>query len=390
MHGCLPVNINRWVPLFTFNVYTQTFQWQANLNLLTIDFRLCNHVHFSTGEKLKVKTVAIIGPGSSEEARAVAEFAGLFNVPVVSPTATSTLLSDPDRFPYFFRTVPSDKYQIKAISDLLAHFKWNLVILLVSDDEYGRSARLNFNEEQKYSEYPICTEVEEVINQNNFADVHKKVSQTKYARVIVLISKTSEANGFIKYAAEANTLRDFTWIASDAWNMNDAIISNREFLLKGMIGISPYEVETPTIVDLNARFNKIYESVSTINSVLAVAKAMHKMLDCNETLCKKKIQCTDWSEFASYIRDIELTDLANNTISLNECKDTHIQYNFWNLQESATGKYEYIHIGRWYTINKNNGSIDINGTVQWHTGFSMVPPNSTCSETCWKGMEIHI
>ncbi len=90
------------------------------------------HVSF-TEEKISRKepeTVAIIGPDLSEIARAVADLAGLFDIPVVSPSATSEFLSDRKRFKHFFRTVPSDSYQTRVIVDLLTYFKWNYVIML--------------------------------------------------------------------------------------------------------------------------------------------------------------------------------------------------------------------------------------------------------------------
>lgn len=43
----------------------------------------------------------------------------LFDVPIISYMATSPALNNYDRFPSFFRTVPSDIIQAKAMLELL-------------------------------------------------------------------------------------------------------------------------------------------------------------------------------------------------------------------------------------------------------------------------------
>ena len=60
---------------------------------------LLNHFTSILGNSDK-ETVVIIGPDTSDLARAVADFSGLFKIPVISPSATSPLLKDQDRFPY--------------------------------------------------------------------------------------------------------------------------------------------------------------------------------------------------------------------------------------------------------------------------------------------------
>ena len=65
------------------------------------------------------------------------QIGGLSRVPVVSYTATSDELSNAERFPYFLRTVPPDKFQVGAIVDILLHFNWKYVALFYSIDTYG-------------------------------------------------------------------------------------------------------------------------------------------------------------------------------------------------------------------------------------------------------------
>ena len=379
-----------------------------------------------------IDTVAVIGPYSSGEARTVTNLAGLFHVPVISATATSTLLSDKNRLKYFLRTVPSDLYQVKAISHLLKRHNWNFIILLVSDSEYGRSAQLAFKEEHVNAFHPFCTEVEEVLSHKNMEGVYKKILAAKKAKVIVAFIDSDAAINFIGYAYKQN-LRGYTWIASDSWNKNPLVIQGREPMLKGMVGFSPYQVETKGFrqhliktmklkdkssatnsyirshynidlwtkefirysnlscvknksINCNDEISKVispYETSSIIMAVKAVALAVHKILDCDSTWCKKKIKDVDWSLLADFIRNVQLNDASNQTIFLDETKTSSVEYKIFNLQEKD-GKYVFAEVGKWHTLNKTIGKLNIFGQMQWNNASQSIP-KSFCSEPCLPG-----
>jgi ABC-type branched-subunit amino acid transport system substrate-binding protein len=61
----------------------------------------------------------VIGPSHSSVAEQVANLFTLFKMPLVSFMAASETLSDQQRYPYFLRTLPSDKYQSLAMIELL-------------------------------------------------------------------------------------------------------------------------------------------------------------------------------------------------------------------------------------------------------------------------------
>ena len=61
---------------------------------------------------LAVSAVAVIGPEYSVRAMEVGAVLSLFHVPVVSSRASSSLLDDKTKFPYFSRIVPSDNKQV--------------------------------------------------------------------------------------------------------------------------------------------------------------------------------------------------------------------------------------------------------------------------------------
>ncbi|PSN47267.1 Metabotropic glutamate receptor 8 [Blattella germanica] len=73
------------------------------------------------------RVVAVVGGQSSSVTIQVAMMLRLFKVPQISYMATSPSLSDNERFPYFFRTVPSDVNQAHAMLEILREIQFVVV-----------------------------------------------------------------------------------------------------------------------------------------------------------------------------------------------------------------------------------------------------------------------
>lgn len=63
----------------------------------------------------------------------------------VSFGATSDKFSNKLLYPSFFRTVPSDKWQVAAMVELLEGFAWNWVAVVGSEEEYGKAGVQEFS-----------------------------------------------------------------------------------------------------------------------------------------------------------------------------------------------------------------------------------------------------
>lgn len=63
----------------------------------------------------------------------------------ISYGATSDKFSDKLLYPSFFRTVPSDKWQVEVMVLLLERFNWNWVAIVGSEEEYGQQGVQEFS-----------------------------------------------------------------------------------------------------------------------------------------------------------------------------------------------------------------------------------------------------
>jgi ABC-type branched-subunit amino acid transport system substrate-binding protein len=80
----------------------------------------------------------VIGPMASGELMAIGEYANERKVVVISPSATSPLITE--KFPndFIFRTVGSDTFQGKAMAEIMVKRNYTNIAVLVMDNAYGR------------------------------------------------------------------------------------------------------------------------------------------------------------------------------------------------------------------------------------------------------------
>ena len=174
------------------------------------------------GTEYPVPTLGIIGAANSAVSVPVAALARLFSIPQISHLSTSILLNDRNRYPFFYRTVPPDTQQARAMIDLLLAFNWTHISTIFNRDAYGEPAIIELK--KLATENGMCIDVDEAIEENfNETDYQKLAEKLRNstAKVVVLFTTQSVAAKLLNATANLVTNLDvqhkFNWIASDAW-----------------------------------------------------------------------------------------------------------------------------------------------------------------------------
>ncbi|XP_070825808.1 extracellular calcium-sensing receptor-like [Chaetodon trifascialis] len=191
--------------------------------------------------------LAIVGDSSSTHSIAISAVLGLYRVPMVSYFATCSCLSDRPKFPSFFRTIPSDAFQVRAMIQILKHFGWTWAGLLVSDDDYGLHAARSFQSDLAQSGGG-CLAYLEVLPWGHDPSEHQRivdVMKKSTARVVIVFSHESHMINLMEEVVRQN-VTGLQWIASEAW-IAATVFQTPHFMtyLGGTLGISIRRGEIP-------------------------------------------------------------------------------------------------------------------------------------------------
>uniref|UniRef100_A0A3P8VXP6 Extracellular calcium-sensing receptor-like n=1 Tax=Cynoglossus semilaevis TaxID=244447 RepID=A0A3P8VXP6_CYNSE len=184
--------------------------------------------------------LGIVGDSSSTRTIAISTVLGLYRVPLVSYFATCSCLSDRKRFPSFFRTIPSDSFQVRAMIQILKHFGWTWAGLLISDDDYGVHAARSFQSDLG----PIaggCLAYTEILPWTNDRSELKRivnVMRKSTARVVIVFAHESHMLNLMEEVVRQN-LTSLQWMASEAW-ISAALLQTPDLMpyLSGTLGIA--------------------------------------------------------------------------------------------------------------------------------------------------------
>ena len=350
----------------------------------------------------KPPVIAVIGAVVSSISIPVASLFRLFKVPQISFSSTSPLLSNRDRYTYFYRTVPPDNQQAQAMVDLLLHFGWYHVSIIYSNNLYGRPG---INEFRLLAEANgVCIDFNRGIEENyiksNYTILANKLLNST-ANVVVLFASSNHVEMLL---TEVHTLyssgtskRRFLWIASDTWS-SDLDTKYKEITI-GKWGTAPYSEPVPSFDDYysqltpstnlrNPWFTEFYESsydcISDVNcsnrsvtsdpnyqqdffdsfvidAVYSFAHAIHNFLNdsCEQPLvwysqnqtCLGQSQEFNGENLLKYIKDLNFQSPSGNHINFDKKGNVKAIYRIYNYQvtscQNCIETFEIVDVGHW-------------------------------------------
>ena len=381
----------------------------------------------STNEEAVAFTIGLVGAASSPISISIASLSRLFTMPQISYSSTSATLSNRDRYTYFYRTVPSDVMEGRAIIDLLQHFDWTFISTIFSRNSYGQSGIDDIH--MLAAENGICIDLNEGIEEN-FNEVQYRQLVDKLlkstANVVVLYATEQHVRGLFDQLANISQPKHFTWIATSAWAQlaNSSSQSLEPSIVSGLLGIIPsfeplryfqdyYSQLTPKTNPRNPWLREYFQTVFNcsgncenetntqlseteqeysiplvIDAVYTYAHALENYLNdnCesplvwnrNEQMCNGQQYVLNGSGLLQYIPQVNFTSPTGNNIMFNKQGSVKALYQIINYQAairhnsggSKTTEYNFQNIGIWDGSVNRSLSLKINREIPVQYGIN--------------------
>ncbi|XP_053356551.1 extracellular calcium-sensing receptor-like [Clarias gariepinus] len=380
---------------------------------------------------------AIIGQTSTTPTIATAATVGPLKIPVVSHFATCGCLSDRKKYPSFFRTVPSDYYQSRALAKLVKHFGWTWVGAICSDNDYGNNGINEFIIAAK--EEGICVEYSKAFYRTDPREkILKVVELIKASTSKVIVAFVAYPDlGFLLKEMVLQNMTGFQWIGSESWisDINPANIQ-WQHVLKGAMGfampkaqikgleeflaklspasaVSLYKELWETIFDCkfstqeNAEMKQVctgYETLSEFQNqytdvselrvannvykaVYAVAYSLHNKYGCSElengqqrrTACTIITNNKPW-QVVSELQKLHFISPTGENVFFDANGDPAARYEVLNWQQDKDGKTKFVNVGFYDGSLKTHQLSLSNNSIAWahnepHAPISMCGPS---------------
>ncbi|XP_067897826.1 extracellular calcium-sensing receptor-like [Heterodontus francisci] len=188
----------------------------------------------------------IVGDGGSSQSIVVSRVVAPFGIGMVSYFSSCACLSDKREFPTFFRTIPTDTVQMKALVRLIRYFEWTWIGAVAEDNDYGRFGMRSLIEE--VAKFEICIAYIEFLSPGRTRERMRQIAKTikkSSAKVIIIFCGESDTMSLITEFRMQN-ITDIQLIASEAWVTSFQMWSVETLeILSGTIGFGIRRAEIP-------------------------------------------------------------------------------------------------------------------------------------------------
>ncbi|KAK7502054.1 hypothetical protein BaRGS_00006806 [Batillaria attramentaria] len=204
--------------------------------------------------------VGVVGTESSPSTIHMASVLSLFHVPMLSYIATSPLLSNREKFPYFARIVPSDSNQGKVIATVLQRLNWTYVSIVYSAGSYGSQGLRAVTRAMEDTGACLASviEVHQDFKKEQYDRIVTQLQQTPRAQAVVLFADLATCRNLFGAVARTNSQNSFTWVGSDALAGSLQDFKDFEQLVQGTITVN---IHTKTSIS----FNRYFQSLTSRN-----------------------------------------------------------------------------------------------------------------------------
>ncbi|KAI5606970.1 extracellular calcium-sensing receptor-like, partial [Silurus asotus] len=386
--------------------------------------------------------LGLIAESGSTQSLAVAGAVGPFNIPLVSYFSTCACLSDKTKNPTFFRTIPSDYYQAKALAFLVRRYGWTWIGVIQSDNDYGRNGISAFTKELEA--HGVCIAfvgtVLRTYPQNKILEVVELIKQST-VKVILAFVPEKDIYPLMDEVVKQN-ISGIQWVGSEAWVTADSLSTPEMFkYFGGTIGfvvrkmaipklgpllkeINPYNdpesvfvsnfwetlvgCKPPSPVNYLRNSTKICSGTEKVDytnkffdvtqlriaynvyqGVYALAHALHQGMFCEKPESRVSAPCLNASQITpklvtEQLKKVHFVDAFGEVVYFDNNGDPPASYEVINWQ-MRDGQVQHVGVGRFSTSANGKYALMINEEkIIWSTG-NLVTPKSVCSEICPQG-----
>ena len=379
-----------------------------------------------------VPFLGIVGSLASRVSIPVAILGRLFRVPQISYGSTSPLLSDRNTHSYFYRTIPPDDLQAKAMVELMLYFNWTHISTIYSNDAYGQPGIAELH--KLADEKGICIDLNEPVEERFVSEDYERLVQRLIrsdANVVVIFAAQQNAVKVLEKVSTTSERQRFTWIASDTWAKSLPIARRFNETVAGMFGVSPLSpnvkeftnylsqltvdsnVRNPWYKDLFAAFancslnmlssnscntsqsitelQDFHQSVyvsQVIDAVYTFAHALQNFLseNCEQPLfwnranntCQGQTRQLNGSALLEYIAAVNITSPTDpdGRILFNHFGNVEGKYEILNYQVHGVGtsrEFDFYQVGIWDSSVSNDSqlaALQLNTTMTFQFGLN--------------------
>ncbi|XP_030051242.1 vomeronasal type-2 receptor 116-like [Microcaecilia unicolor] len=349
-------------------------------------------------------------------------------------------MSDPFKFPYFYRTVPSELHLCAGIIRLLKHFHWTWVGIIVPDDD--NSIKVAQVLKQGIEENDGCIEFLEIFSHSNGVQQQDRekiydnifdssanviIFYGSYEHALTLLPillipgkvyictvplefyltyelhtklKSSAKNSTLAFTVAQKYVPSFSTFIREEEN---PILFPRSFYTEEWWKVfcdsqCPQSIRRSCntnrteFFSLHCAFKYLGNSYSVYNAVYALAYALHNMTmsdAASNTIWNgaipRSLDYLPW-KLHHYLQNIHFKNSLGEEIFFDENGDIALPYNIINLVYFPNGIQRNDIVGSYNPYAPQGQNFFINEEeIVWESTFTQTPPQSKCSQSCLPG-----
>ncbi|XP_072472149.1 vomeronasal type-2 receptor 26-like [Notamacropus eugenii] len=386
------------------------------------------------------KSLAVIGGAYSEMSVQMASLLELYKFPQISYGPFDSTLTDKVHFPSVYQLAPKDSSLALGMVQLMVHFQWTWVGLVVTDNVRGETFLWDIREEM--ARKGVCVAFIEKIppTEKYTINSHYAIMQRidgSSAKVIVIYGDNNSLMA-LQYAQKLYLILEKVWITTSHWDFTirphgvDVDSFNRALIFssqrKEIPSFKPFlrtvkPAKYPEDIFLKRFWNSAFQcpldykkgepedcaknvsleilplryfdmsmssqSYNIYNAVYAVAWALHKILLTSSEMeflrDESSLVLQSW-KLHSLLRNIEFNNSVGDQVFMDEERISVANYDITNFLIFDNGTEVLLKVGEFIPHAPLGKHFSVHEKAIMWNQYYMKTPRSVCSESCGSGL----